>query len=102
MTLSVNPATPPAPTGLTATPVSSTEVDLSWSYSGIAITGFKIFQNTGNGYSPTPLATVGANVTTYSDLSVSAGNRYCYKVEAYNSAGNSPDSNESCATTPPF
>ena len=102
VTLTVNPATPPAPTALTATASSTTEVDLSWSYSGIAITGFKIFQNTGNGYGPTPLATVGAGVTTYSDLSVNPGNRYCYKVQAYNSAGASPFSGESCATTPQF
>jgi hypothetical protein len=93
-TVSVVNSPPPAPTNLSATAASSNEIDLSWNYSGPPVTGFKIFQNQGNGYQL--LATVGSSVTSYQDLSVNSGNRYCYKVEAYNSSGNSADSNEAC------
>ena len=48
------------------------------------------------------LATVGANIVTYADvITGDSGNRqYCYRLLAYNSAGNSAYSNVACATTP--
>jgi len=39
------------------------------------------------------IATVGANVTTYTDNAVSEGSTYCYRVAAGNSAGKSGYSN---------
>lgn len=46
------------------------------------------------------IATVGANVTTYTDVSVAEGQAYCYRVAASNSAGKSAYSNEAGRTVP--
>ena len=51
------------------------------------------------GESSTPIATPAG--TSYTDTSVTAGTTYYYTVKATNSAGDSPASNESSATTAP-
>ncbi len=43
------------------------------------------------------IAIVGANVTFYVDTTVTAGQSYCYRVRAYNAAGDSGYSNAACA-----
>jgi hypothetical protein len=86
---------PAAPSGLTATSKSkpSLRVDLTWVDNSNNETGFNIERSTDGGVTWSLLATVGAGVTSYSDSSVTKGNTYCYRVYAYNSAGNSADSN---------
>ena len=44
------------------------------------------------------IATVGPNVTSYSDSSLANSTTYCYRVNAFNSAGNSAYTNEACGT----
>jgi len=58
-TLSV-PAPPTAPSGLTATAVSQTQIDLLWTDNSSNETGFKIFRDT---VELTPSPKVGANTT---------------------------------------
>lgn len=41
---------------------------------------------------------VGPNITTFAD-NVTDQQLYCYRVKAFNNAGDSPASNEACATT---
>jgi hypothetical protein len=43
-----------------------------------------------------PIATLPRNVTNYSDLDVAPGISYCYRVSAFNAAGESAFSNEAC------
>ena len=59
--------TPPAaPTNLTATAVSSSQINLTWTDSDSTEQGFKIERCTGAGCSDfAQIATVGANVTSY-------------------------------------
>ncbi len=45
----------------------------------------------------TQVATVGANITSYTDSNLTSGVNYCYVVRAYNSAGVSDASNAACA-----
>jgi rhamnogalacturonan endolyase len=91
--------TPPAaPSSLTATAVSSSRIDLSWTDDSSDEDGFKIERST-DGTSFTQIATVGANVTTYSDTGLSASTTYYYRVRAHNSAGDSSYSNTANATT---
>ena len=45
------------------------------------------------------IATVGADVESYSDTGLAAGTTYTYRVRAYNGAGSSGYSNEDSATT---
>lgn len=46
------------------------------------------------------LASVGPNVTTYTDTAVTEGTTYCYRVNASNPAGASAWSNEAGRTVP--
>src|SRR5204863_2476 len=57
--------TPAAPTNLTATAGSATQVNLSWTVNSTNQTGFKI-ERSGDGTTFAQIATVGANVSTYS------------------------------------
>jgi hypothetical protein len=91
-------ATPAAPTSLTATAVSTSRIDLSWSDNSSNETGFKIFRST-DGVNFTLLIKVGPNVTSFSDTGLSLGTTYWYKVRAYNGIGDSPWTNSASATT---
>jgi uncharacterized protein len=93
--------TPPlAPTALTATATSPSEIVLTWTNPNETATGFEIERRDGGSGSFTSIAIVGANVTNYGDTGLSAGTRYDYRVRACNTGGCSPYSNEATATTP--
>jgi len=86
---------PSAPTGLTATSSSPTQINLNWATStdNIAVTGYMIIRN----------GMLIANTITpsYADLSVVASTTYTYFVLAFDAAGNvSTKSNEVTITTP--
>ncbi len=90
---------PIAPSNLTATAISTTQINLSWIDNSTNESGFKVERKSGvNSYSL--IATVGANVTIYSDSGLTHNTIYTYRVYAINSAGNSLSySNEATATT---
>jgi hypothetical protein len=89
---------PVAPTNLTATATSS-KVTLTWVSTATNASGF-VIQRSVNGNSWSQLAKVGANVTTYTDTTVSRRRTYYYRVYAYNAFGNSPYSNIVTVVTP--
>jgi len=91
---------PAAPNGLTATALSSTNVQLNWSDQSSNESGFKIERSVNGGASFTQIATTGTGATTYSDTTVTAGMAHQYRVRAFNSAGNSAYSNTAGVTTP--
>ncbi|MBI2100713.1 MAG: right-handed parallel beta-helix repeat-containing protein [Candidatus Vogelbacteria bacterium] len=88
--------TPPTvPTGLTATAISSTQINLSWTAStdNVGVTGYRVFRN------GAPLTTVAG--TSYQNTGLSPATTYTYTVEAYDAAGNnSAQSAPVSATTP--
>ena len=92
------PAPPAMPSSLTATAVSSSRINLAWMDNAGNEEGFKIERST-DGMNFSPLVTVGANVTGYSDTGLSPSTTYYYRVYAYNAAGNSGYSNTANATT---
>lgn len=91
------PSPPLAPSALTAKAVSDSRIDLAWTDNSSNEAGFKVERSTGGSF--TQVATVGANVKTWSDTGRTASTTYAYRVRAHNSAGNSAYSNTASATT---
>ncbi|HEY6736283.1 MAG TPA: carboxypeptidase regulatory-like domain-containing protein, partial [Candidatus Saccharimonadia bacterium] len=87
---------PSVPAGLAATPVSSSQINLSWAAStdNVGVVGYKVYR----------AGAEIANVTTlsYGDTNLTAGTSYSYAVAAYDAAGNvSGQSPIIAATTAP-
>ncbi len=87
--------TPPSiPTGLTATALSSSQINLTWTAStdNVGVAGYNIYRN--------GVEISGATSTSYSDSGLAASTAYTYTVSAYDSAGNvSAQSASASATT---
>ena len=85
---------PSVPTGLTATAVSTSQIDLAWSAAtdNVAVTGYQVFRDN------TQIAT--ATLTSYSDVGLSADTTYNYNITAFDAIPNtSARSATSTATT---
>ncbi len=95
------PNPPAAPGGLVATTVSKNQINLVWADSSNDENGFKIERKLNSAVTYTEIATVGANVTSYSSMSLNPNTAYSYRVRAYNTGGNSAYSNVADATTLP-
>src|SRR3989454_5138498 len=95
--------TPPtAPSSLTATTVSSSQINLAWTAStdNVGVTGYLVerCQNAGC-TSFTQITT--ATGTTYNDTALTRSTSYSYRVRATDAAGNqSSNSNVASAVTP--
>jgi len=93
-------ATPPmpnTPANLSATVVSSSQIDLSWSDTTSNEDGFVIEQKTDGIFGI--VATVDANVSSFSFTELTELTEYSYRVSAFNVSGFSDYSNETSATT---
>ncbi|MBX7246141.1 MAG: fibronectin type III domain-containing protein [Candidatus Sumerlaeaceae bacterium] len=96
------PNAPAAPSGLGATAISQTQINLSWTDNSSNETGFIIGRSTTSGGPYTDIVTVGAGVTTYNNTTgLSAGTTYYYVVRATNTGGDSANSSQASATTLP-
>jgi subtilisin len=95
------PAAPPASaSNLQAAAVSSSQINLTWADNSSDETGFRIerCQNAGCSIFG-PIATLGPNVTAYSNTGLNASITYRYRVVAFNVGGDSTPSNVAEATT---
>ena len=90
---------PAFPTGLSATPVSSSQVNLAWTDASSNETGFSIQRKTGSG-AWAQIGTTGAGVTSFASTGLSGNTAYSYRVVAMNAAGNSSYSSAVTVTTP--
>ena len=92
-------AAPNAPADLQSFAGAGGRIDLKWTDQSANELGFAIERS--NGGQPYVLvATVGANLTNYSDWTVSANTAYSYRVRAYNPGGSSSYPNSVSVTTP--
>ena len=95
---------PSQPGTLSATAVSSGEIDLSWGAStdNVGVSGYRIERCAGSGCSNfTQIATTTGTGTGYKDTTVNSATSYSYRVRATDAAGNlSTYSNTAGATTP--
>ena len=92
-------STPSAPSGLTATVISASQINLAWKDNSGIESGFKVERKTGSGGTYAQIATTGANGVSYANTGLASGTTYYYRVRAYNASGNSGYSNEAGATT---
>jgi GH25 family lysozyme M1 (1,4-beta-N-acetylmuramidase)/chitodextrinase len=86
---------PTVPTGVAATAVSATQVNISWTAStdNFAVSGYKIYRG------GTQIGT--SATTTYSDTTCTGCTTYSYTVSAYDTSGNnSAQSSAAVVTTP--
>ncbi len=101
ITSAFNLITPPAaPTGFSALAVSSSQIDLKWTDASTNEQGFNLERST-DGINFTPLITLAANATSYSNTALSAATKYTYRIRSFNTAGPSAWAGPIAATTSP-
>ena len=86
-----------APTGLSATPVSASQINLAWN----ALTNgaaYNVKRSTTNG-GPYTIVASGVTATNYSDVGLAGGTIYYYVVSAVISGSETPNSAQATATT---
>jgi acid phosphatase type 7 len=94
------PVLPAAPTNLSATTVSRSQINLSWVDNSDNETGFKIERcKNATCTNFVQVAQVGANVTTFANTGLTKNTTYNYRVRAFNAGGNSAYSNTANART---
>jgi hypothetical protein len=98
-TMIKGPTAPVAPSGLGATAVSTTRINLAWKDNAGNEDGFEVERST-DGVSFARHGTAGPNATTYADTTVQASRTYRFRVRAVNAGGPSGWSNVAGATTP--
>jgi hypothetical protein len=98
--VTIDNTAPTAPTGLTATPVSSTQINLAWiastdGTSGSGVAGYDVYRG------GTKINAALITTTSYNDTGLTPATSYSYYVKAIDRAGNvSAASNTALATTP--
>jgi titin len=73
---------------------------VQWADTATSESGFKIERKVSPTGAYAQIALTAANIVSFVDSNLSASTTYCYRVRAYNSAGNSSYSNEVCVQTP--
>ena len=97
------PLPPPAPvtaTALDAIPYSSTDVSMTWSVPSFNGEEFRIERSLNGGQSWSVAGTSHAGNLAFWDSGLTSERQVCYRVIAFNSAGDAPPSNTDC-TAPP-
>jgi PKD repeat protein len=82
------PTLPAAPTNLSATAVSSSQINLAWTDNANNESGFAVRRST-NQSNWTTAGTTGPDVRSFNDSGLLAGTTYYYQVAAFNGAGSS-------------
>lgn len=92
-------ATPDDPSGLGATAVSSSQINLAWTDNSADETGFKIERSLSSGSGYTQIYVAAAAAESYSATGLDAGTTYYFRVRAYNAGGDSGYTAEASDTT---
>ena len=89
---------PAAPSNLSGTVASSTQINLTWTDNSDNESNFELLRKIDSG-SFLHLATTSADVTSYNDAGLSVNKTYEYQVRAYNSVGYSSTTSSGSLTT---
>jgi hypothetical protein len=79
---------------------TAAQLTLAWGDASSNEDGFKIERKTGTTGTYAQIVATAVNTTTYLNSALADNSTYCYRVRAYNTAGDSAYSNEACGTTP--
>ena len=99
LTRIASPVTLPPPTGLTATAVSGSRINLSWRDNGVNETGFSVQRRGPSSVDWVDVGTTAADVTMFSDTGLAPQTIYFYRVRAFDNARTSGFSNAAHAWT---
>lgn len=89
---------PKAPSALSATAISATQINLEWVDNALDETGFELERSV-DGLKFVKIADLGVNIKTFSNTGLPASTKYWYRILAKNTAGKSAYSNIATATT---
>lgn len=90
------------PTSLKTTVLAGKQIRLNWKDANTTETGFKIERCTGASCTNfAEIASVGANVLTFTNTGLQAGTEYRYQIRAFNSSSFSPYSDRSKGVAKP-
>jgi hypothetical protein len=93
------PAAVAAPSGLGATVVSTSRIDLGWIDNATNETEYVVERDTSSAFTAPQATVLAANATTRSDTGLTAGTQYYFRVKARNATATSNWSNVVSATT---
>ncbi|MFW5951180.1 MAG: fibronectin type III domain-containing protein, partial [Gemmatimonadota bacterium] len=91
---------PSAPSDLSVTSVTTSQIELGWSDNSTTETRFEVERSTDDGEFDA-LTPAGADATTYTDGAVAEDTEYAYRVRACNDGGCSAWAGPAATTTPP-
>jgi hypothetical protein len=91
--------TPSAPTGLAATPISSSSIELAWVDNADNENGYKIERSPNGSSDWVSIDTLNPDTESYIDTGLEAETTYSYRAIAFNNYGDSNPSNTASATT---
>ncbi|MCK4947724.1 MAG: S8 family serine peptidase [Candidatus Aureabacteria bacterium] len=89
---------PAAPSDLSVTAISKSQINLTWQDKSDNEDGFKIERRERKLFEE--IAVISADITSFTDGGLKRGKTYIYRVRAFNTAGDSSYSNLDSATTP--
>ncbi len=98
----VKPGIPGVPTGVSATALGPTSVQITWTapVGAVTITDYKIYRSGTSGDTNPTLIVGGISGSSYNDTGLTMGSNYYYWVKASSADGNSEFSAQASATTP--
>jgi hypothetical protein len=88
-----------APSDLSATAIGQTRIDLAWTDNSNDESGFKVERSPAGQNTWTLITTTGPDATSYSDMALTCGTSYDYRVTATHAGVDSAASDTATATT---
>jgi len=94
-----SPSAPVSPSGLNASVLSASRIDVRWTDNSGNETGFEVYARTSPTGSYSRVGAVGTNATAFAHGGLAWGSTFYYVVRAINAAGSSANSNEVVASS---